>query len=498
MRRTERAIFLLAGLGCAGYAAAQTQAPVLTIYSSARPGFAEPQFRGPASVDPGSVPGYGIVQEHTTLELPAGRSTLRYPGVPAAIDPATVRVRSLTDPETRVLEQRFEFDFQNTATLLQRYVGHEVVVEQIRNGGVVASEGRLVAVFDGLVLEQDDGTMQLIRAYDNIRFPQLPMDLVARPTLVWTVDTRQAGAHDTRITYETRGLTWWADYGAVVREGDEGCRLDLDSWATVVNYSGAAYPDARLRLVVGEPQRAGSSAPMAMMESRAADASGPADFARQAVSEYHLYTLERATSLPRNAVTQIRLGAPVAGVACEKAYVYDGLGGHWPRAPRPLLEPQIGPEPSRAISSYLSFQNERDAGLGVPLPAGRVRVSEVGPDEQDPIFAGEHIIGHTAEGEEVRLRLGTAFDLTGERRQTDFRVDSARQVLEEEILIELRNAKDRPVTIAAEEQLYRWANWAIVEQSSDFQRLDARTVRFPVTVPAGGTAQVRYRVRYTW
>lgn len=469
--------------------------PLVTIYSTAPAAAVEPlrTLSGPES-----VPGYALVQERITLQAPDGTGQLRYAGVPAAIDPTTVRFQSLTDPQARVLEQKFRFDLADEQNLLRQAIGRRVEVERLRGGEIFSSEGRLRAVRGALVLERDDGTVEVIQSYDTVRLLESGGRLATQPTLVWQVRSAAGGgAHEARVTYETRGLTWWAEYDVTLGQGT-GCRLDFDGWATLVNLSGADFEGARVRLVAGDPHRARTSpgAPVALMESRAADRGAAAGWEQRALGDHQLYVLDRTADIPSGTLTQMRLLPEVAGVPCERQYVFDALQGRWPQAARPLLEPRSGFEGASGVRTVLAFANAREHGLGEPLPGGRVRVSE--SDAGASVFIGEDVIGHTAPGERLRLQLGTAFGLRGERRQIDFRIDNARNVLEEEIQIELHNGTAEPVTIAVDEHLYRWSNWEITTATAEFERLDAATVRFPVHVPAGGQRQLRYRVRYTW
>jgi hypothetical protein len=222
-------------------------------------------------------------------------------------------------------------------------------------------------------------------------------------------------------------------------------------------------------------------------------------FAEKAFFEYHLYTLGRATSLARNSTKQIELFPDAPGVGCEKALVYQGQAPAFAFRGSPALDRGYGVQSNRKVDVYLRLKNSPDNGLGVPLPAGRVRVSRL--DEADGAleFIGEDAIDHTPRDETVQVRLGSAFDVVGERRQVDFRVDSAARWMEEDIEVKVRNQKpDEAVAVAVRESLYRWSNWSVVRRSQDFTRQDARTIDFPVRIAPKGEAVVRYTVRYTW
>jgi hypothetical protein len=222
-------------------------------------------------------------------------------------------------------------------------------------------------------------------------------------------------------------------------------------------------------------------------------------FAEKAFFEYHLYTLGRPTTLPDNSMKQIELFPVSSGVACEKALVYYGQGSVYPAYGAPMTERNPGNSSNHKVDVYLRWKNAQSNGLGVPLPAGRVRVAQ--RDEADGAleFIGEDLIDHTPRDETLQLKLGNAFDVVGERRQVDFRVDTRERWMEEDIEVRVRNQKpDEAVTVAVRESLYRWSNWSITRKSQDFQKQDASTVHFAVRVAPKAEGVVRYTVRYTW
>ena len=474
----------------------------LTIYSSARPGTIDPQaFRGGGEGI--AVPGYGLVREERRFELREGRSAVRVADVPALIDPTTVSFASLTDPAgTRVVEQSFEFDLTSVAKLLSRYLDREITVEQPRGQGVESVTGTLVGTQGGLTLRQADGGVRIVEAHSAIRLPSLPGGLISKPTLVWDIEARRGGEHRARIAYQTGGMTWWADYNATHLEPRPGeCRLDVSAWVTLVNQSGASYADARLKLIAGDVQRVQpprASAAGAPQELRMRDAAAEG-FAEKSFFEYHLYTLGRPTTLADNSTKQIELFPAARGVACEKRLVYYGQGFAPPYYAAPVLDRNPGAQGNRKVDVYLRVRNSAAAGLGMPLPAGRIRVSKADEADGSLEFIGEDLVDHTARGELVQVKLGSAFDVVGERRQVEFRIDTTARWMEEEIEVKVRNQKpDEAVDVLVRETLHRWSNWSIVRRSHEFEKEDARTVHFPVRLPAKGEATVRYTVRYTW
>jgi hypothetical protein len=485
---------LLPALACAGES--------LTVYSSAAPGSLDATSLANGA-EGAAIPGYAVVREDRRFPLAAGRNALRVDDVPAYIDPTTVAFASLTDPGgTRVVEQSFEFDLTNSAKLLSRYLGREVTVEQPRGTGVESITGTLLGTQGGLTLQERDGSVRIVSNSSGVRLPSLPGGLVSRPALVWTVDAAHSGVHSVRFSYQTRGMTWWADYNLVYSEPRPGaCRVDVGAWVTLVNRSGASFQDARLKLVAGDVHRAeprGRIYPEALA-ANAPPAKRQAGFAEKAFFEYHLYTLGRPASLAQNSTKQIELFPAAAGVACEKTLVYQGQAAPWGYGGSPFLDRNYGIATNGKVDVYLRLKNSEANGLGVPLPAGRVRVSKMDEADGAPEFVGEDLIDHTPRDETLQVKLGSAFDVVGERRQVDFRVDGAARWMEEEIEVKLRNHKrDEPVAVVVRENLYRWSNWTIVKRSRDFTKEDARTIDFPVRIAPNGEAVVRYTVRYTW
>jgi hypothetical protein len=474
----------------------------VTIYSSAQPGTLSPQtfLSGGEGM---TIPGYALVREDRRFDLKAGRNVLRVLDVPALIDPTTVSFASLTDPaSTRVVEQSFEFDLTSTQKLLSRYLDREITVEQPRGQGVGAFTGTLVGTRGGLTLKAADGSVRVVNGYSGVTLPSLPGGLISKPTLVWDIDAGKAGTHEARIAYQTGGMTWWADYNLAYQEsGPSRCRLDVGAWVTIVNQSGATWEDAKLKLVAGDVQRAQpraypASAPAAMARMQEAKAPG---FEEKAFFEYHLYTLGRPTTLAQNATKQIELFPTATGVGCEKTLVYYGQGFTYPVYGSPMTDRNFGTQSNRKVDVYLRIRNAKANGLGVPLPAGKLRVSKRDDADGSLEFIGEDLIDHTARDETVQVKLGSAFDVVGERKQVDFRIDTSAKWIEEEIEVRVRNQKpDEAVTVVVKENLYRWTNWTIARKSHDFEKQDSRTVHFPVRVAAKGEAVVRYTVRYTW
>jgi hypothetical protein len=474
----------------------------LTVYSSAVPGAIDPRaFRGAA--DAAAVPGYAFVREQRDFALARGRSQLRVNDVPALIDPTTLSFTSLTDPQgTRVLAQSFEFDLTNPQKLLSRYLDRQITVEQPRGTSVETFSGTLLSAQQGLTLRNPDGSVRLVSHYAGVNLPSLPGGLISKPTLVWDLESAREGTQTARFTYQTNGMTWWTDYNLTQSETSSGeCRLEMGAWVTLVNQSGASYRDATLKLVAGDVQRAQPQRQTMMAAAPATSRALAKDegFSEKAFFEYHLYTLGRPVNLPDNSTQQIELFPRAPAVGCEKGFVYAGQGNVYYNPGSVMTERAFGTAVNRKVDVFLRFQNTRANGLGVPLPAGRLRVAKLDPADKSLEFIGEDVIAHTARDETVQLRLGSAFDLVGERKQLDFRIDTTAKWMEEDIEVRIRNRKAaEAVTVSVRENLYRWSQWSITKKSHEFTKEDSRSVLFPVRVAPGAEAVVRYTARYTW
>jgi hypothetical protein len=403
-----------------------------------------------------------------------------------------------------VVEQSFQFDLVSTEKLLLRFIDRPITVEHAVGDEARTVTGTLLSAVDGLLLKDKDGSIHALRNYSAVRFPDLPGGLDTRPTLVWDVLSPRGGEHRARVAYQTAGITWWADYNLTFTEGkDESSGLlDLGAWVSIINQSGAAYPDARLKLIAGDVNRVQPVGPQAMqrraMEAAVA-ADGAAGFDQKAFFEFHLYTLGRRTSLPNNSTRQIELFEAAKRIPTRRILLYDGLSFPIGAAGTPITDRGFGSgQPDRKVDVILEFRNDKQYGLGIPLPAGRIRVSKLDDADGSLEFIGEDSIDHTPRDEPVRVRLGAAFDVVGERRQVDFAIDTRARWMEEEIEVKVRNHKETPATVVVREHMHRWSNWRMVSQSQPFQKDDARTISFNVTVPKDAESVVRYRVRYSW
>jgi hypothetical protein len=505
--RATAVVAACAGLACP--ALAQTS---LTIYSSAQPGAIQPEMYRPVggvSFQRWDLPGYAMVREVRPITLDGARATVRFTDIAALIDPTTVSFASLTSPETRVLDQSFQFDLVSNEALLQKFIDKEITVVVPLGDTVSEITGKLLSAAYGQLILQTTSGLQSIGSYLRVKFPTLPEGFVTRPTLVWDLQAPTAGEQTARVSYQTEGITWWADYNLTFAESEGNSNkgtLDVGAWVSILNQSGGTYKDAQLKLVAGDVNRApklpgiGGAYPMASMARM--ELAEPGGFQQKSFFEYHLYTLGRPATIPDRSTKQIELFDTARKVPCEKILVYDGAGEYWMGDGDAIQDSSYGTQGKKDVDVYLKFVNSKEAGLGMPLPAGRIRVSQLDADGGTGggslEFIGEDVVRHTPRDETVLVRLGKSFDVVGERRQMDIDVDTGRRMINETFEIKVRNRKDVPIDLVVQERMYRGIGWSIVRSSQDPVKVDSRRVHFPVTLRPGEERVVTYTVRYTW
>lgn len=432
----------------------------------------------------------GLVRDTRTLRLPVGPSRLRFMDVAQQIDPTTVHIKSLTAPtDLTVVEQSYEFDLLNPSKMLEKYVGRELtlVLRRLENNTeqLVPTPATLLSTNEGQVWRIGGKIVINPTNIAEIRFETLPEDLIAKPTLVWSLSNTGPQSHRVEASYLTSGLDWRADYVVVLSRGDT--RADLNGWVTITNKSGTSYRNAELKLVAGDVNRVPTyKAPMAEMNitmARAA-AAPPPQFREESLFEYHLYTLQRSTTVKQNETKQISLLAST-DMAVKKEFVLNG-GTHYFRGYN-----NPGESVREKIGVYVEFKNSKENNLGQPLPAGIIRVyqsDQTGAQQ----FIGENQIEHTPKDEPVRVKLGDVFDVVAERKQVDFKAISRREY-EYAYEIRLRNHKAEPVTIIINEPI--GGDWQILNSTFTPEKTSSASARFNVPVPTDGESILSYRVR---
>ncbi len=395
-----------------------------------------------------------LVRETRALRIPqAGPAILRFMDVPSSINPRTVHLKSLTAPDDLAIrEQNYEFDLISPEKLLEKYVGREVeIVEQADDLTTKTVRATLLSTHGGPVYRVDDRIV--LHQGGKITLPSIPPDLVARPTLVWTLDAGRAGTHDVEASYLTDGMNWSADYVAVVDADDR--MLDLTGWVTVDNRSGASFQDATLKLVAGDVRRVSPQREM-QMEMRTMDMlakGGAAQFGEEAFFEYHLYTLERPTTIKDNQTKQISL-LQAAGVPVKKQLLLRGQP-HWYRGQHGTLTQ------GEKVAVTLEIRNGKEEHLGLPLPKGTVRVYKKDRSGSEQ-FIGEDAIDHTPRDEKIRLKVGDAFDVVADRTQTEYKVVGERRA-DSAYRVSIRNRKEEDVVVTVREPL--GGDWKLLKLS---------------------------------
>lgn len=426
---------------------------------------------------------FGLVREIRTLDLASGRVDLEFADVASGIQPETVHIRPLDGAGLQVLEQNYQYDLLDPEKLLEKYVGRTVTVYRTDGDGVeVPRQAEVLSVNGGAILRIDG---EITFDYPGrFGFPELPDNLIAEPTLLWRLD---AGGGDQRVevSYLTRNLSWTADYVMVLNEDDTAA--DLTGWVTLENESGATYEDANLQLVAGDVQRLADPDAMRgrMMADVAMEAAAPG-FTEESFFEYHLYTLQRPADVVNNEQKQVVL-LEAAGFEVDKRLIFHGQRQYYRRQ-----HDQISAD--QKVGVYLDFENSERAGLGMPLPRGTVRVYKR-DDSEAQQFIGEDRIDHTPRDEELRIKMGEAFDVVADRRQMEYTAVS-RCVSESTWRIDVRNHKDEDVTVQLVEPV--GGDWDILSSSHPATRVDAGTFTFDPRIEARGETTVEYRIRVRW
>jgi hypothetical protein len=431
-----------------------------------------------------------LVRDTRNLTLPTGSFDLQFMDIAATVNPATVHFRSLTEPSrVSVLEQNYEYDLLEPDKLLRKYVGRDVtLVRQRQENGTTRTEevqARLISYNTQPVWQIGNEIVTGLHA-DHVRFPELPGNLYSRPTLIWTLDNSGARTHRVEASYLASKLAWNADYVLTVGRDDKAA--DLDGWVTLTNGSGTEFRNAKLQLVAGDLNRVRQAIRRelddAMMAPQAAEAKA---FAQESFSEYHLYSLGRRTSISNNETKQISmLGG--TGVPVRKRFIVEGQNFYYHNVHHP------GAPIKDVVQVYYQFQNDEKAGLGVPMPAGVVRVYQ--SDSKGGVhFVGEDRISHTPKDETLNVKIGNAFDVVCERNQTDFQKIGG-SVFEVEYEITLRNHKESAITVEVNEPI--GGTWKMLSSSHEWQKTAAWAAQFRVPVAPSGEAILKYRVRVAY
>lgn len=432
-----------------------------------------------------------LVRDVRNIQLTRGVGNLKFMDIAATVNPATVHFRSLTEPSSvSVLEQNYEYDLLEPDKLLRKYVGRDVTLMRTRqeNGSTRQEEvkARLLSYNNAPVWKIGNEIVTGIGA-DHIRFPELPDTLYSRPTLIWTVENGGAARHRVEASYLATKLAWNADYVLTVSRDDK--LGDVNGWVTLTNGSGTAFRNAKLQLVAGDlhrvQQNVGRLRDEMMKASREMAAAAP--MAQESFSEYHLYTLGRKTTINNSQTKQVSM-LEGTGVPVQKRYIVEGNSYYYQNVQHP------GAPIKDLVQVYYQFKNDQKGGLGIPMPAGNVRVYQ--EDSKGGVqFVGEDRIDHTPKDETLNLKIGNAFDVVCERNQVDFQ-KIASNVYEFEYAITIRNHKATPITVEVNEPV--GGTWRMIRSSHEWTKTAAWAAQFQVPAAADGTTVLKYRVRVTY
>lgn len=424
----------------------------------------------------------GLVKDRRELRLPKGTGELRFMDVAARIIPASVSISSLAAPESlRVLEQNYEYDLVSPQKLMEKYVGKEVKLYQ-KNPYTEREE-----VVSATLLATNEGP--IYRIGNEITFnhpgrvilPGLPESLIAQPTLVWLLDNTIAASQTVEATYLTTGISWRADYVVTLDESDT--RAELGGWVTIDNKSGAAYREAWLQLVAGDIHRVEEPPrPIAARKAMALEGAAP-PFREEGFFEYHLYTLQRPSTIRENETKQISL-VTASAIPVKKELLFRGQNYYY-------YSPAGEAMGNQKVGVFIEIANKKEAHLGMPLPKGTVRVYKKDRDGNQQ-FVGEDAIGHTPKDEKLRIKVGDAFDVVASRKQTDWKkvaTDSYEAAFE----VTLRNHKTEDVAVRVVEPIP--GDWEMLSASHDYRKGEAHSAEFLIPVPKEGEAKLVYRVR---
>jgi hypothetical protein len=488
-------MFLLSAMAATLAASAQ---PALTIYNQ----------------------DFAVVRDTVPLDLKAGENTVNYSEATAHVEPDSVILRDPSGEHSfQILEQNYRNDPVSQDLLLSLFEGKTIDFEmRDRNGQRYTIKGKIVRSgyvphysamnSYGYEYQQQQMTMAseagqpIIEVDGQMRFglpgqplfPDLGDDTILKPTLNWLIESDNAGKFDAEVGYITGGFTWEADYNLVSPEKSDN--VDLIGWVTIDNQSGKTFQNAKIKLMAGDVNRVQPPMAFAMRTAMLAGGGGGAPpVSEKAFDEFHLYTLERPTTLRDRETKQVEF-VHAESIQSKTIYVYDGANlspyQGWDNG-----TPEYGTQSNKKVRVMREFSNSESNHLGIALPKGKLRFYRRDADGQLE-FVGEDEIDHTPKDETIRVTTGNAFDLVGERKQTNFRVDQNNHQADESFEIRLRNHKKEPVTIRVVEHLYRWNNWEITAHSDDFAKRDSQTIEFNAPVDPNEEKVVTYSVHYSW
>ncbi|MDQ8204098.1 hypothetical protein [Pelagicoccus sp. SDUM812003] len=502
MRTIDRSLLLASTFSASAFAN-----PALTIYND----------------------GFAVVRDSLAIDLERGVSTVTYSDATAHLEPQSVVIR---DPQGSfdftVLEQNYRADPLSQALLLSLFEGKTIEFERYRDDETEIVSGKIIR--SGYIPHQNaygqygqdyrirqqaimgqGGGQPIIEVDGKLRFglpgapifPSLGDDTILKPTLEWKIESPRSGKLDAQISYITQGMGWMADYNVIAPENSD--TVDFVGWITMDNQTGRSFENAQIKLMAGDVNKVASDGyagavigEIAM--SREARSQPAVD--QKSFDDFHLYTLQRPTTLRDRETKQVEF-IHASGVNATRVYVYDGAfipmnRYHGWNQESIRQDEAYGTESNPKVWIMQEIENSEENGLGIPLPKGKTRFYRQNEDDAQLEFTGENVIDHTPKNELLRINTGNAFDLVGERTRVRYNIDHRAHWVEEAFAIELSNRKEEPVTIRVVEHLYRWNNWEILESSHHYEIVDSDTIAFEAETPADGKTTLSYEVKYTW
>jgi hypothetical protein len=450
---------------------------------------------------------FAVVRDTVPLDLKSGANNVRYADATARVEPDSVILRDPAGKHSlQIWEQNYRNDPVTQELLLSLFEGKTIDFQNIRTKdntqvreivpGKVIRSGYVPGAGSEQPIIEVNGKLQFTLPGTPL-FPDLGDDTVLKPTLNWLLQSDKPGKFDAEVSYITGGFTWEADYNLVSPE--KGDTVDLIGWVTMNNQSGKTFRDVKIKLMAGDvnkiqPQNYPRAAGM-VLRAMSVNEAAPA-VTEKAFDEFHLYSLARPTTLLDRETKQVEF-VRATDVKAPVIYVYDGAESGYRFYGGLIQDRGYGTQGNKKVRVRREFVNAETNHLGIALPKGKLRFYRRDADGQME-FVGEDMIDHTPRNETIRVTTGNAFDLVGERKQTNFRVDTSDKWLDESFEIKLRNRKKEPVEIRMVEHLYRWSNWDIMQKSDDFKKTDSQTIEFRVPVKPDEERTVTYTVHYSW
>jgi hypothetical protein len=457
-----------------------------------------------------------VAREYVPLDLTAGVNRAQYAGIASHLEPDSVILRDPNGRALQVLEQNYRNDPISQELLLSFYEGKTIdfllPTNQIIKGKVVRS-GYIPSSYYAQNYQQPSYTQPIIEVDGVLRFglpgqplfPALSGDSILKPTLSWLLQANDPGKFDAEISYVASGMSWQADYNLVVSDNPKSKTdlLDMVGWITMRNQSGKTFENASIKLMAGDVNKIQPGTVAGRMYAAEAkammnDAAAPV-VREKSFDEFHLYSLARPTTLRDQETKQVEF-VRSTGIHASRLFIYDGAQvqqyGYY-NMEQIRQDQSYGTQSNPKVWVMEEFKNSELNHLGIALPKGKLRFYRRDTDGHLE-FVGENVIDHTAKDETIRVFTGNSFDVVGERKRTNIRVDSAHNWMDESFEIRVRNHKKEAVSVRVVEHLYRWSNWKLTEQSQESHKMDAQTVEFPVTVAPDGEQVVTYTVHYSW